>query len=53
MKTKVHYENCTIRVESMEIVCPLCKVLVKSGEQHTCSKPLEVRPKPPAKRSSR
>jgi hypothetical protein len=44
MKTKVTYEDCSIYVEGMEMVCPLCKTTVKSGEHHTCKRPtLEVK----------
>lgn len=39
MKTKLSYEACHIYVEGTEMNCPLCKVLVKSGETHNCNKP--------------
>jgi hypothetical protein len=39
MKTKVSYEKCSIYVEGMSIVCPLCQTHVQSGESHKCSRP--------------
>jgi hypothetical protein len=34
----VSYGNCTISVLGMDMNCPLCKVLVKSGQRHQCHK---------------
>ena len=39
MKTKISYALCSIFVEGLEMKCPLCGVLVKSGVSHECSKP--------------
>lgn len=36
MKTKITYNVCTISVVGMEITCPFCKTLVKSGQTHHC-----------------
>lgn len=38
-RTKVSYERCSIHVEGMDFKCPLCGVLVKSGESHECKRP--------------
>lgn len=48
---KVKYSNCSIRCEGMEFQCPLCRTIVRSGEQHICKKPtfdseIEVKAKP-------
>jgi hypothetical protein len=37
MKTKVSYANCSIFVVGMDMDCPLCGALVRSGEHHNCS----------------
>jgi hypothetical protein len=39
MKVKVTYSHCSISVIGTQIVCPLCRTLVKSGERHECKKP--------------
>src|SRR5579872_6149368 len=39
MKATVKYGHCRISVIGMEMQCPLCKVLVKSGEIHECENP--------------
>jgi hypothetical protein len=31
--------TCSVYVEGMEMHCPLCRVLVRSGEHHECQKP--------------
>jgi hypothetical protein len=36
VKTKVSYESCSMFVQGLEMNCPLCGVLVKSGERHMC-----------------
>lgn len=35
-RVRVRYEKCSITVEGTEMNCPMCKVLVKSGETHKC-----------------
>lgn len=37
MKMSVSYGSCYISVIGMEMTCPFCKVVVKSGESHECS----------------
>lgn len=36
MKTKVTVGECIIYVEGTQMRCPLCSVLVLSGETHLC-----------------
>lgn len=36
IKTKINYGKCSIVVQGMEMNCPLCGTLVKSGETHEC-----------------
>jgi hypothetical protein len=36
IKTKVSYGACSVFVQGMDMNCPLCGVLVKSGETHKC-----------------
>jgi len=38
MKVKVSYGQCSMYVLGMDMNCPLCGVLVKSGENHKCEK---------------
>jgi len=45
MKAKVSYEDCSLYVLGMDMNCPLCRVLVKSGEHHMCSRPEIEAPK--------
>ena len=35
-KTNTNYGKCSMFVEGMDMNCPLCKTLVKSGERHEC-----------------
>lgn len=35
----VTYGECSIFVQGIEMNCPLCGVLVKSGTHHPCTKP--------------
>jgi hypothetical protein len=35
----VSYETCSLTVLGMDLTCPLCGVLVKSGSSHNCRKP--------------
>jgi hypothetical protein len=35
-KVKVKRGTCSMFVEGMDMNCPLCGTLVKSGESHTC-----------------
>jgi hypothetical protein len=57
MKAKVSYGHCSLYVFGMEMNCPMCGVLVKSGEQHSCSSerrqidPLAKKPKPKARKT--
>lgn len=37
MKVKVKVGRCSIFVEGMEMKCPLCNVLVESGQSHECT----------------
>jgi hypothetical protein len=46
MKLKVKVGTCSMHVVEMEMKCPLCGVLVRSGESHACSLP----PKPTQKK---
>lgn len=39
MKTKLSYAVCSITVQGLDMNCPLCGVLVESGNSHQCSKP--------------
>ena len=39
VKSSVNYGKCSVFVLGMEMNCPMCGVLVKSGEQHQCSRP--------------
>jgi hypothetical protein len=39
VKTKISYGKCTMFVQGMDMNCPMCGVLVKSGEQHACEQP--------------
>ena len=49
VKTTVSYSHCSLFVEGLEMNCPLCGVLVKSGERHQCQQPepkiIEAKPK--------
>jgi hypothetical protein len=36
MKVNVNAGRCEIYVQGMDMKCPLCGVLVRSGEQHEC-----------------
>jgi hypothetical protein len=37
MKTvEIRRGQCTVVVEGMDMACPLCSTLVRSGEQHFC-----------------
>lgn len=36
-KVSVSYAHCSLFVVGVEMNCPMCKALVKSGERHTCS----------------
>jgi hypothetical protein len=38
-KVKVKWGTCSMFVEGMEMNCPLCGTLVKSGETHNCGTP--------------
>lgn len=38
-KVTVSYAQCSLTVQGMNMKCPLCGVLVKSGEQHACKRP--------------
>lgn len=38
MKTKVSYGKCHVQVVGIDMNCPMCGVLVKSGETHDCEK---------------
>jgi hypothetical protein len=40
-KVNVSYETCSIQVLGIDMNCPLCGELVKSGSIHQCSKPKE------------
>lgn len=42
-KVSVSYANCSLFVVGLDMNCPLCKVLVKSGDHHACTKP-EIEP---------
>lgn len=33
----ITYDNCSLYVLGMDLKCPLCGSLVKSGETHRCS----------------
>ena len=48
MKTKVNYGKCEMFIEGLDMACPLCEVLVKSGEHHECSTE-EQKPAKPVK----
>lgn len=37
MKVSVNYGKCSIFVQGMDMNCPLCKALVRSGESHECA----------------
>lgn len=37
VQASVSYGRCKIYVQGLDMNCPLCGVLVKSGERHTCS----------------
>lgn len=37
-KINVSYGKCSMFVQGMEMNCPLCGVLVKSGDKHECEK---------------
>jgi hypothetical protein len=39
VKATLSYAMCSIVVQGIEMRCPLCGVLVKSGTSHACSKP--------------
>jgi hypothetical protein len=39
MKAKLSYATCSLFVVGLEMDCPLCGLLVKSGQRHTCEKP--------------
>jgi hypothetical protein len=36
MKITASYGHCTLFVQGLDMNCPLCKVLVRSGEHHEC-----------------
>ena len=38
MKKTVTYGRCEMFVEGLDMECPLCKKLVKSGERHECER---------------
>ena len=38
MATKINYGKCEIEVIGMDMNCPLCGTLVKSGETHACER---------------
>jgi hypothetical protein len=38
MSVKVSYELCSIKVRGMEIRCPLCHTVVRSGQSHRCER---------------
>ena len=42
-KASLSVETCLIYVRGLTATCPLCGVLVESGQTHCCSKP---EPKP-------
>lgn len=44
MKVKLSYAMCSIFIQGADMNCPLCKVLVKSGTRHTCSKQEPAKP---------
>lgn len=44
-KVSISYANCSVAVLGIDMHCPLCKTLVKSGERHQCSKPEIEAPK--------
>jgi len=44
MKTTFTYGRCSIFMVGMEMNCPMCGRLVKSGEHHTCQKNAEAVP---------
>lgn len=50
---KVSYGKCHIQVSGMDLECPFCKVLVKSGTSHEC-RPMSIEQKiaRPRKRKS-
>lgn len=39
VKVKVGSASCSFFVQGMDMNCPLCGVLVLSGERHECSRP--------------
>lgn len=38
MKTTVSYGKCSLFVLGIEMNCPMCGVLVESGQHHECEK---------------
>jgi hypothetical protein len=39
MKKSIYYNNCKLSVLGIDMNCPMCGALVKSGETHQCSNP--------------
>ena len=37
-KVKMNWGKCTVAVVGVDMNCPLCGTLVKSGERHECEK---------------
>jgi hypothetical protein len=50
INVKVSASHCSLFVQGMDMNCPLCGTLVKSGERHECSKPEPAIP--PKRRAS-
>lgn len=39
MTTRINYAVCAMFVEGLDMPCPLCGVMVLSGNRHECKKP--------------
>jgi len=52
MKSNISYGMCSIKVSGMDMTCPFCLTLVKSGQHHQCS-PAEITVKPIRRKKTR
>lgn len=39
LEMKWNSDSCTMSVEGMSLKCPVCRVLVESGQKHSCKQP--------------